>query len=212
MLLAVLWVVLFAIAVALYKNGKAPSWDIGILRTLTWVVVGSGILVLVRWRQARSQPPEPPSNVSAGPGWWVASDGKWYAPELHPDYVAPPPPPPAPQSSPVFLTIPTAPLVEPTGWNREPFGLSLLKRLRLLPPEYTREQWRTSQQGRFKGPSGVAEAACGLAGAGLAITAILHLVGPWVLIPSFVLIVLFLTLAKRNLRVRQQRGPTNDHP
>jgi hypothetical protein len=23
--------------------------------------------------------------VSQGPGWWVASDGKWYAPELHPD-------------------------------------------------------------------------------------------------------------------------------
>jgi hypothetical protein len=58
LLLAGLWVVLFAVAVALYKNGKAPSWDIGILRTLTWVVVGSGILVLVRWRQARSQPPE----------------------------------------------------------------------------------------------------------------------------------------------------------
>ena len=25
------------------------------------------------------------SDVSQGPGWWVASDGKWYAPELHPD-------------------------------------------------------------------------------------------------------------------------------
>ncbi len=25
------------------------------------------------------------SDTSQGPGWWMASDGKWYAPELHPD-------------------------------------------------------------------------------------------------------------------------------
>lgn len=24
------------------------------------------------------------SDVSQGPGWWIASDGKWYPPELHP--------------------------------------------------------------------------------------------------------------------------------
>ena len=24
------------------------------------------------------------SDLSQGPGWWLASDGKWYAPELHP--------------------------------------------------------------------------------------------------------------------------------
>jgi len=28
------------------------------------------------------------SDVSQGPGWWIASDGKWYAPHLHPDYPA----------------------------------------------------------------------------------------------------------------------------
>jgi TM2 domain-containing membrane protein YozV len=28
------------------------------------------------------------SDVSQGPGWWQASDGKWYAPDLHPDYQA----------------------------------------------------------------------------------------------------------------------------
>jgi hypothetical protein len=28
------------------------------------------------------------SMVSQGPGWWLASDGFWYAPERHPDYVA----------------------------------------------------------------------------------------------------------------------------
>ncbi len=36
------------------------------------------------------------SDVSQGPGWWQASDLKWYPPELHPDYVAPLPPPPTP--------------------------------------------------------------------------------------------------------------------
>jgi hypothetical protein len=29
------------------------------------------------------------SNVSQGDGWWEASDGKWYAPESHPEYVQP---------------------------------------------------------------------------------------------------------------------------
>ena len=29
--------------------------------------------------------PRSVSDVSPGPGWWLASDGKWYAPELHPD-------------------------------------------------------------------------------------------------------------------------------
>ena len=25
------------------------------------------------------------SDTPQGPGWWIASDGRWYAPELHPD-------------------------------------------------------------------------------------------------------------------------------
>lgn len=29
------------------------------------------------------------SDVSQGEGWWLASDGKWYPPETHPQYVAP---------------------------------------------------------------------------------------------------------------------------
>jgi hypothetical protein len=28
------------------------------------------------------------SDVSNGPGWWKASDLKWYPPETHPDYIA----------------------------------------------------------------------------------------------------------------------------
>ena len=29
------------------------------------------------------------SDVSQGPGWWHATDGKWYPPERHPSYQAP---------------------------------------------------------------------------------------------------------------------------
>jgi hypothetical protein len=37
------------------------------------------------------------SDASQGPGWWQATDGKWYAPETHPNYQPPPPlPPPLP--------------------------------------------------------------------------------------------------------------------
>lgn len=34
------------------------------------------------------------SDSSEGFGWWLASDGKWYPPELHPNATTPPPPPP----------------------------------------------------------------------------------------------------------------------
>lgn len=33
------------------------------------------------------------SDVSNGPGWWQASDGKWYPPEQQPNYEASAPPP-----------------------------------------------------------------------------------------------------------------------
>jgi len=39
------------------------------------------------------------SEIQESPDWWVASDGRWYPPELHPDYqtpAAPAPPAPAP--------------------------------------------------------------------------------------------------------------------
>lgn len=36
------------------------------------------------------------SMTPQGPGWWEASDGKWYPPEQHPDRRAVPPPPVAP--------------------------------------------------------------------------------------------------------------------
>lgn len=56
------------------------------------------------------------SDVSQGPGWWQASDLKWYPPELHADYVAPPtpvtptlpPPPKLPPPPPTPVTGPAA--------------------------------------------------------------------------------------------------------
>jgi hypothetical protein len=64
------------------------------------------------------------SDVSQGPEWWQAADLKWYPPELHADYVAPPPPvtptlppppklPPPPTLPPPPVT-PTQPPVTPT--------------------------------------------------------------------------------------------------
>jgi hypothetical protein len=54
------------------------------------------------------------SDVSQGPGWWQASDGKWYPPELHPHYAPPPPPAAATQPPP---SAPAAP-----NWGQPPSG------------------------------------------------------------------------------------------
>jgi hypothetical protein len=55
------------------------------------------------------------SDQSQGPGWWLASDSTWYAPELHPDFV-----PTAPVSGPPGIAPPlprtaTVPLVAPSN-------------------------------------------------------------------------------------------------
>ncbi|MFN3219940.1 MAG: hypothetical protein ACE367_25910 [Acidimicrobiales bacterium] len=58
------------------------------------------------------------SDYSQGPGWWQASDGRWYPPETHPDYVAPPPAAPAvvpPPAAPAVVPPPAAPAAEPTA-------------------------------------------------------------------------------------------------
>jgi Collagen triple helix repeat (20 copies) len=54
------------------------------------------------------------SDTSQGAGWWEASDGMWYAPEQHPDYIAPAPePPPAAAAIPDEPTAPATPVVDP---------------------------------------------------------------------------------------------------
>ena len=58
------------------------------------------------------------SDTSQGPGWWIASDGKWYPPQ--PQQAPPPPPPPPaplpePQPEPVAQTQVTTPVTQPLG-------------------------------------------------------------------------------------------------
>lgn len=63
------------------------------------------------------------SDVNQGPGWWMASDGKWYPPHTHPDAQAPAAPtaptttgapdrPPVPEPG-VAATLPTQPAPGP---------------------------------------------------------------------------------------------------
>jgi Domain of unknown function (DUF4190) len=46
------------------------------------------------------------SNTQQGAGWWQASDGKWYAPELHPNYVAATTPPTSGAAPPAEVPAP----------------------------------------------------------------------------------------------------------
>jgi Domain of unknown function (DUF4190) len=39
------------------------------------------------------------SDTSQGPGWWQASDGRWYPPQHHPGFQVPAPPPFAPRGA-----------------------------------------------------------------------------------------------------------------
>jgi uncharacterized membrane protein YhaH (DUF805 family) len=54
------------------------------------------------------------SDRQLGDDWWLASDGKWYPPQSHPDAPAPPPPPGA-MGAPVPESFVTAP---PWDWKR----------------------------------------------------------------------------------------------
>lgn len=65
------------------------------------------------------------SDAPQGPGWWQASDGKWYSPELHPDHTQamgqasqPPTPPPSPGTPPAAGGPP--PSDAPTGYAGGP--------------------------------------------------------------------------------------------
>ncbi len=60
--------------------------------------------------------------MSEGPGrgWWLASDGRWYPPELHPDASAPPPPPPAAASLPPGTYRVSGPGARPPSGRRSP--------------------------------------------------------------------------------------------
>jgi len=52
------------------------------------------------------------SEMSQGPGWWQASDGKWYAQDLHPDYGASAPVDQSAVSSPTLGSDPVFPAAD----------------------------------------------------------------------------------------------------
>ncbi len=54
------------------------------------------------------------SSVAQGPGWWLASDHKWYPPELHPDFGK------AAQASPVATKQAEAEKVKPSDSDMKP--------------------------------------------------------------------------------------------
>jgi hypothetical protein len=52
------------------------------------------------------------SDRSEGPGWWLASDGQWYAPETHPSFHADTAPRPVPMTTEPETTEGQAPAEE----------------------------------------------------------------------------------------------------
>ncbi len=65
------------------------------------------------------------SEMSQGPGWWLATDGKWYPPEEHPGQVTPaaasaPPATPTLSSAEPEAAAPVAYQGLPSGWYRDP--------------------------------------------------------------------------------------------
>jgi hypothetical protein len=65
------------------------------------------------------------SDVSHGPAWWQASDGRWYAPELHPNSGHPPPPPSVSRPAPDKANSPTSKR-RPSGFGISAFILGCL--------------------------------------------------------------------------------------
>ena len=65
------------------------------------------------------------SDVPHGDGWWIASDGKYYPPEQHPDYrpapptTAMPPTAPTPTAAPPTAPVPPA-AAAPAAWPTQP--------------------------------------------------------------------------------------------
>lgn len=87
------------------------------------------------------------SDMSQGPGWWVASDGKWYPPEQHPNYVAPPPVPPSPPAPP-----PPTPASPSGGLPSQPGFESLPQMVTpapVPPPAYGYAQPAPAPQGMY---------------------------------------------------------------
>jgi hypothetical protein len=85
-------------------------------------------------RSCRCVSSRPMSDVSQGPGWWLASDGKWYPPEQAPP---PPPPPPPPTGAAAAPAKPALPAGGPKDYLRVCDGCGTGW---LLPKEWAKEK------------------------------------------------------------------------
>jgi hypothetical protein len=65
------------------------------------------------------------SDASQGPGWWLASDGKWYPPETAPQATPPPPLPGNVAYQPAYQSTYSSPTYGRVG-KREKIGIQIL--------------------------------------------------------------------------------------
>jgi hypothetical protein len=74
-----------AVAAGAIANSKGRGWG------YFWAGLFLGIVGII-WAALLTPNPErvSPSRTAPGPGWWLASDGRWYPPQATPHY--PPPP------------------------------------------------------------------------------------------------------------------------
>ena len=75
------------------RGGQMALHIVGIVIYFMGAVVGWIWLFSAKKRlDALSPLPAPPRNFQPAPGWWLASDGRWYPPQ---GQQLPPPPPPS---------------------------------------------------------------------------------------------------------------------
>ena len=75
------------------RGGQMALHIVGIVIYFMGAVVGWIWLLGTKKRlDALSPLPAPPHNFQPAPGWWLASDGRWYPPQ---EQQLPPPPPPS---------------------------------------------------------------------------------------------------------------------
>ena len=75
------------------RGGQMALHIVGIVIYFMGAIVGWIWLFTTKKRlDALSPLPAPPQNFQPAPGWWLASDGRWYPPQ---GQQLPPPPPPS---------------------------------------------------------------------------------------------------------------------
>ncbi len=92
------------------------------------------------------------SDISQGDGWWIASDGKWYAPEQHPNYVAPvapAPPQAAPQPTIIESAAPAQVQGPPTTAYQTGEGVEMLDVSQGAPPATSETSVQRGKGGRL---------------------------------------------------------------